>query len=117
MTHTGKPHARAYLTSLTTGVSHGCVTAEPKLSPIQKRLILRVLRHSKTYKYTLKEEEKGHTEREEGNYSRKLIDPSQKPDLSSRLKISPQFPFRSFGCFFMFCIHYSSEMFSFLVMN
>ncbi|KHG04696.1 hypothetical protein F383_29743 [Gossypium arboreum] len=31
------------------GVSHGCVPAEPKISPIRKRPILRALRHSKAY--------------------------------------------------------------------
>ncbi|KHG06979.1 hypothetical protein F383_33275 [Gossypium arboreum] len=41
-------------------VSHGRLPVEPKLSPIRKRPILRVLRHSKAYKYTLEEEEKGH---------------------------------------------------------
>ena len=41
------------------GVSYEHVLVETKLSLIQKRLILRVLRHSKAYKYTLEEEEKG----------------------------------------------------------
>ncbi|KHG00188.1 GLC7-interacting 4 [Gossypium arboreum] len=38
---------------------HGRVPAELKFSPIWKRPILRVLRHSKAYKYTLEEEENG----------------------------------------------------------
>ncbi|KHG19962.1 hypothetical protein F383_25581 [Gossypium arboreum] len=41
------------------GVCHGRVPAESKLSPIQKRPLLRASRHSKAYKYTLEEEEKG----------------------------------------------------------
>ncbi|KHG15195.1 Uncharacterized protein F383_06536 [Gossypium arboreum] len=41
-------------------ITHGRVPTEPKLSPIQKRLILRALRHSKAYKYNLEEEERGH---------------------------------------------------------
>ncbi|KHG29547.1 D-amino acid dehydrogenase small subunit [Gossypium arboreum] len=53
------------------GMSHGRVPAEPKFSPIQKSPILRVLRHSKAYKYTLEEEKKGHMEREARNCSRK----------------------------------------------
>ncbi|KHG13269.1 hypothetical protein F383_06080 [Gossypium arboreum] len=58
-TYMGGPHARAYLTGLTTSMSHRCVPVVPKLSPIRKRPILRVLRHSKAYKYKLKEKEKG----------------------------------------------------------
>ncbi|KHG23337.1 hypothetical protein F383_09932 [Gossypium arboreum] len=38
------------LTGSSTGMSHGRIPAEPKLSPIQKRLILRAFRHSKAYK-------------------------------------------------------------------
>ncbi|KHG07582.1 Bifunctional purine biosynthesis PurH [Gossypium arboreum] len=45
----GRLHARAYSTALTTGVSHERVLAEPKYSPIQKRPLLRALRHSKAY--------------------------------------------------------------------
>ncbi|KHF98314.1 hypothetical protein F383_37496 [Gossypium arboreum] len=37
------------------------------MSPTRKRLILRIFRHSKAYKYTLKEEERGHSEKEAGN--------------------------------------------------
>ncbi|KHG25884.1 dna damage checkpoint 1 [Gossypium arboreum] len=47
--YTGRPHTRAYLTALTTGVSHGRVPAEPKYNPIQKRPFVRVLKHSKAY--------------------------------------------------------------------
>ncbi|KHG07537.1 hypothetical protein F383_34516 [Gossypium arboreum] len=36
------------------------VPAEPKLSPIRKRPILKASRHSKAYKYTLEEENKLH---------------------------------------------------------
>ncbi|KHG30120.1 hypothetical protein F383_02130 [Gossypium arboreum] len=43
-------------------MSHGRVPVEPKFSPIRKRPVLRVLRHSKAYKYTLEEEERGHRE-------------------------------------------------------
>ncbi|KHF99380.1 Alanine--tRNA ligase [Gossypium arboreum] len=43
-------------------IENGRVPAEPKLSPIRKRLILRACRHSKAYKYTLEEEEKGDEE-------------------------------------------------------
>ncbi|KHG21525.1 hypothetical protein F383_27508 [Gossypium arboreum] len=46
MTYTGRPHVYAYLTALTTGVSHGHVLVEPKYSPIQKRPLLRAFRHS-----------------------------------------------------------------------
>ncbi|KHG25890.1 Minor capsid VP2 [Gossypium arboreum] len=68
--YTGRTHTRAILTGLSTGVSHGCVPAEPKLSPIRKRLISRVFRHSKAYKYTLDEEEREHREKEERKCSR-----------------------------------------------
>ncbi|KHG00720.1 Tyrosine recombinase XerD [Gossypium arboreum] len=54
-----------------TGVSHGRVLVEPKQSPIQKRALLRALRHSKAYKYTLEEEKRGATEEEVANCSRK----------------------------------------------
>ncbi|KHF99676.1 Rho GTPase-activating gacW [Gossypium arboreum] len=43
--HTGRPHDRR-------------VPIEPKFSPIRKRPILRALRHSKAYKYTLEEEKR-----------------------------------------------------------
>ncbi|KHG08335.1 hypothetical protein F383_35643 [Gossypium arboreum] len=49
MTYTGRLHVRAYSTASTTGVSNGCVPAEPKYSPIQKWPIFRALRHSKAY--------------------------------------------------------------------
>ncbi|KHF99432.1 hypothetical protein F383_38420 [Gossypium arboreum] len=55
--HTGRPHGRLNLAKSKT--TH------------RKRPILRILRHSKAYKYTLKEEEKGHTGKEAGNCSRK----------------------------------------------
>ncbi|KHF99535.1 Rho GTPase-activating 36 [Gossypium arboreum] len=58
--HTGSSHAPWQ--SRHTAVSHGRVLAEPKLSPIQKRPLLRVSRHSKAYKYTLEEEKKGDRE-------------------------------------------------------
>ncbi|KHG08384.1 LPS-assembly lptD [Gossypium arboreum] len=48
-TYTGKLHACAYSTALTTGVSHERVPAEPKNSPILKRPLLRAIRHSKAY--------------------------------------------------------------------
>ncbi|KHG22859.1 hypothetical protein F383_30300 [Gossypium arboreum] len=51
--HTGRPHGRVNLAGSSTGVLHGRVPAEPKLSPIRKRLILWAHRHSKAYKYTL----------------------------------------------------------------
>ncbi|KHG16580.1 Peroxisomal membrane pex13 [Gossypium arboreum] len=67
--HTGRPQGCVNLAELkhSLGVSHGRVPTEPKLSPIRKRLILRVFRHSKAYKYTLEEEEMEHREKEEGN--------------------------------------------------
>ncbi|KHG13057.1 hypothetical protein F383_19375 [Gossypium arboreum] len=55
----GRPHGRVNLACSNTGLCHGRVPAEPKLSPIQKRIILGASRHSKAYKYTLEEEEKG----------------------------------------------------------
>ena len=98
-------------------IEHGRVPAEPKLSPIQKRLILRAFRHSKAYKYTLKEEERAHGEkRRQGTALGKPIDPSQKPDSPSRLKISFQVPPGFLG-FLMFCYFYSFELFSFISMN
>ncbi|KHG13788.1 Minor capsid VP2 [Gossypium arboreum] len=66
--HTGRPHGCVNLAGSSTGVSHGHVLAEPKLSPIRKRLILRALRHSKAYKYTLEEEERGTHGKEGRNY-------------------------------------------------
>ncbi|KHG08171.1 Alanine--tRNA ligase, mitochondrial [Gossypium arboreum] len=45
----GISHARAHLTTLTTGMAHGRVPAEPKFSLVRKRPILRALRHSKAY--------------------------------------------------------------------
>ncbi|KHF98660.1 hypothetical protein F383_12870 [Gossypium arboreum] len=45
----GRPHTHAYLTALTTGVSHGHVPVEPKYSPIRRRALLRAFRHSKAY--------------------------------------------------------------------
>jgi len=42
------------------------------LRPIRKGLILRAFRHSKAYKYALKEEEKVDREKEEGDYSREV---------------------------------------------
>ncbi|KHG19247.1 Minor capsid VP2 [Gossypium arboreum] len=81
MIHTGGPHPRAYLTGLTTGVSHGRIPVEPKLSPIRKRPILRVLRHYKTYKYTLEEEERGC----QGGGSRELLKESRLIHLRSRI--------------------------------
>ncbi|KHG22233.1 hypothetical protein F383_27026 [Gossypium arboreum] len=47
------------------------VPVEPKFSPIRKRPILRALRHSKDYKYTLEEEKRGYAEKEARNCSRK----------------------------------------------
>ncbi|KHG23505.1 Mediator of DNA damage checkpoint 1 [Gossypium arboreum] len=71
--HTGRPHGHVNLAESKhdSDVSHERVPAEPKLSPIRKRLISRVFRHYKAYKYTLKEEEKTHREKEAGNCSRK----------------------------------------------
>ncbi|KHF98455.1 hypothetical protein F383_37718 [Gossypium arboreum] len=68
--HTGRPHGRVNLAE-SKHDSHGHVPTEPKFSLIRKRPILRVLRHSKAYKYTLEEEERRHIEREVGNCSRK----------------------------------------------
>ncbi|KHG25248.1 putative beta-galactosidase A [Gossypium arboreum] len=48
-TYTGRLHACAYSTALTTGMSHGRVPVEPKYNPIRKRPILGALRHSKAY--------------------------------------------------------------------
>ncbi|KHF99455.1 hypothetical protein F383_38515 [Gossypium arboreum] len=58
--HTGRLHSRVNLAESNRPevIAHGRVPAEPKFSPIPRRPILRVFRHSKTYKYTLKEEEK-----------------------------------------------------------
>ncbi|KHG20843.1 hypothetical protein F383_27713 [Gossypium arboreum] len=56
--HMGRPHGCANLAGSNTGVCHGHVPAERKLSPIRKRIILRAFRHSKAYKYTLEKEEK-----------------------------------------------------------
>ncbi|KHF97271.1 hypothetical protein F383_36566 [Gossypium arboreum] len=61
--HTGRPHGRVNLAGSSTGVCHGRVPAEPKLSPIQKRLNFRAFRHSKAYKYTLEKEENGRQRR------------------------------------------------------
>ncbi|KHG24686.1 hypothetical protein F383_31164 [Gossypium arboreum] len=61
--HTGSPHGRVPL------ARH--VPTEPKFSPIWKRPILRALRHSKAYKYTLEEEKRGDAVEEARNYSRK----------------------------------------------
>ena len=61
--HTGRPHGCVNLAELERD-SYGRVPAEPKLSPIRKRLILRAFRHSKAYKYTLEEEEKETQKRE-----------------------------------------------------
>ncbi|KHG16460.1 hypothetical protein F383_03009 [Gossypium arboreum] len=85
--HMGRPHGQ---------VPHGRVPVEPKFIPIRKKPILRVLRHSKAYKYILEEEER-RQRRRQGTAQGKPINPSQKQDSSSRLKIFPQFPFRSFG--------------------
>ncbi|KHG00886.1 hypothetical protein F383_39120 [Gossypium arboreum] len=41
--YTGRQHGHVNLASSSTGVSHGRVPGEPKLSPIQEREILRVL--------------------------------------------------------------------------
>ncbi|KHF97617.1 hypothetical protein F383_11120 [Gossypium arboreum] len=80
-THKGRTHARVILTGSSTGVSHGGVPAEPKFSPIQKRPILRVLKHSKAYKYTLEEEEM-----EEAHGGRKeLLKESQLIHLRSQI--------------------------------
>ncbi|KHF99036.1 lps-assembly lptd [Gossypium arboreum] len=49
MTYTGRLHACAYSIALTTGMSYGRVPTESKYNPIQKRPILRALRHSKAY--------------------------------------------------------------------
>ncbi|KHG08117.1 Transmembrane protein [Gossypium arboreum] len=49
-------------------------------------------RHSKAYKYTLEEENRVTHRREQGIAQEKLINPSQKPDSPSRLKISLQIP-------------------------
>ncbi|KHF97290.1 Retinoblastoma-related 2 [Gossypium arboreum] len=68
--HTGKLHGHVNLAESKHN-AHGHVPAKPKFSPIQKKPILRALRQSKTYKYTLEEEERGHTERKAGNCSRK----------------------------------------------
>ncbi|KHG00222.1 hypothetical protein F383_38852 [Gossypium arboreum] len=54
--HTGSSHARQ---SRHSAVSHRRVPVEPKLSLIRKRPHWRVSRHSKAYKYTIKEEKKG----------------------------------------------------------
>ncbi|KHG08784.1 Zinc metalloproteinase nas-12 [Gossypium arboreum] len=78
-------------------MSHGRVPAEPKYSPIQKRILLRALRHFKAY---LTPEEALRTDtgsRRQGITQEKPIGPSQKPDSSSRLKISLQFLFKGFG--------------------
>ncbi|KHG18477.1 hypothetical protein F383_26007 [Gossypium arboreum] len=52
-------------------ITHGRVPVEPEFSPIRKRPILRALRHSKAYKYTLEEEKRGDAEEEARNWSRK----------------------------------------------
>ncbi|KHF99503.1 Transaldolase [Gossypium arboreum] len=68
--HMGKPHNCVNLAD-SKHDSHGRITrAEPKLSPIRKRLILRALRHSKAYKYTLEEEERGTHREGVRNYSK-----------------------------------------------
>ncbi|KHG13255.1 putative mannan synthase 9 [Gossypium arboreum] len=81
--HTGRQHGRVPSASLghglkqsQRGMSHRRVPAEPKFSPIQKRPILRAFRHSKAYKYTLKEEKRGTQRRKQGIAQVKLIDPS-----------------------------------------
>ncbi|KHG27024.1 hypothetical protein F383_33374 [Gossypium arboreum] len=70
--YTGRSYVCAHLTTLTTSGSHGRVSAEPKFSLIRKRPILRALRHSKSYKYTLEEEKRGDAEEEARNFSRKV---------------------------------------------
>ncbi|KHG03202.1 Mannonate dehydratase [Gossypium arboreum] len=65
--YTGRPHGHADHTPVSIWqarawlevIAHGHVPTEPKLSPIRKRLILRALRHSEAYKYTLEEEKMG----------------------------------------------------------
>ncbi|KHG19142.1 hypothetical protein F383_25425 [Gossypium arboreum] len=42
-TYTGRLHACAYSTTLTTSMSHRRVPAEPKYSPTRKRPLLRLL--------------------------------------------------------------------------
>ncbi|KHF99628.1 hypothetical protein F383_38489 [Gossypium arboreum] len=49
MTYTGRLHARAYLTALITGWSNHTRACHTEYSPIQKRPLLRALRHSKAY--------------------------------------------------------------------
>ncbi|KHG12707.1 Putative arginine N-methyltransferase 10 [Gossypium arboreum] len=63
--HTGRPHGHVNLAELkhdSHGLKYGHVLVESKLSPIQKRPLLRAYRHSKAYKYT-QEEEKKETEK------------------------------------------------------
>ncbi|KHG06470.1 hypothetical protein F383_32323 [Gossypium arboreum] len=71
--HTGRPHGRVPLATLTTALSNltRACPVEPKFSPIQNRPILRALRHSKAYKYILKEKKRGDTEEEVRNFLRK----------------------------------------------
>ncbi|KHG18917.1 hypothetical protein F383_25483 [Gossypium arboreum] len=54
--------------------------------------------------------------RKQGITQGKPIDPSQKSNSSSRLKISLQVPSGVLG-FLMFCYLYAFEMFSFIRMN
>ncbi|KHF99893.1 hypothetical protein F383_38703 [Gossypium arboreum] len=67
MIYTGRSHARAHLTALTTGVSHVHVPTEPNFSPIWKRPIWRAFRHSKAYKYTPEEKKRREAQEEARN--------------------------------------------------
>ncbi|KHG29634.1 D-amino acid dehydrogenase small subunit [Gossypium arboreum] len=102
--HTGRPHGRVPLTSLDhdlkqshMGVSHGHVPAEPKFSPIRKRPILRALRHSKAYKYTLEEEKRGDVEEESRNCSRKADRSISKAEFTIKTEDLPSNSLRIFG--------------------
>ena len=87
------------------------------MSPIWKRLILRVFGHSKAYKYALKEEENGQREKEAGNYSREADRSISEARVTVKIGDLRSISLQKFLVFFTFCIHYSSERFSFLVMN
>ena len=74
-----------------TALSHGRVPTEPKLSPIRKRPLWRVSRHSKAYKYALEEEKMG--DREEG---KELPQGSRLIHLRSRIHLQDwRSPFNS----------------------
>ncbi|KHG25933.1 hypothetical protein F383_02214 [Gossypium arboreum] len=56
-------------------------------------------------------------EKDARNYSKKANSSISEAGLSFKTEDLPSISFRSVWVFFIFCYHYSSEMFSFTLMN